>query len=153
MPRVPDFFINKKPSQNKSIMTETRHELVLLALNNTKNKWQFARVPNIENEKGIIQSIEVFPSEELSNIQGLTPIALANVKKGTLTLMQNNREVLREVPLAKFYPTNYNGRVTEVVLANVDWEKSYVEFGDKSTLPASGSEQLLVLSVIYTVKH
>lgn len=127
---------------------DIRHNLVVTSVTTTNNKVYFTRQSQIQSLNGVIKSIELFPQEKLPSINGTATLVLADCRKGLITLMNKNEEVLAEVPASKFYAGDYDGRLPEVNLLDVEWERSYISFQ-----AAVGTNGNFVLSVIYTVNN
>jgi len=124
-----------------------RHQLVVLpGITTSTTEIQFLRQSNIQSQNGTVVGIELFPSEKLSHYQGNANLGLADCRKGIITLMDGNQEVLKEVPLSKFYAPDYNGILPDVDLKKVEWEKSFVRF-----VAAPSASGQLILSVVYEI--
>jgi hypothetical protein len=124
-----------------------RHQLVVLpGITTSTTDIQFLRQSNIQSQNGTVIGIELFPAEKLPSYQGNVNLALADCRKGIVTLMDGNQEVLKEVPLSKFYAPDYNGILPDVDLKKVEWEKSFVRF-----VEAPSAAGQLILSVVYEI--
>ena len=128
----------------------TSHQLVSIGgITPNTTTIYFTRQSNIQDRKGVVKGIELFPAEKLPTLNGTSVLPLAQCRLGIMTLMSGNNEVLKEVPLSKFYAPDYNGILPDVSLENIEWEKSYVKF--QGDIPVG--TYTLLLSVIYTLNN
>jgi hypothetical protein len=126
-----------------------RHQLVVLpGITTSTTEIQFLRQSNIQSQNGTVIGIELFPAEKLASYQGNPNLVLADCRKGIITLMDGNQEVLKEVPLSKFYAPDYNGILPDLELKKVEWEKSFVRF-----VAAPSASGQLILSVVYEINE
>lgn len=125
---------------------DIRHSLVVTAVTTASNKVYFTRQSQIQSVGGVVKSIELFPIESLPSINGAATLSLADCRKGLITLMNKNEEILAEVPASKFYAGDYSGILPEVNLNDVEFERSFVSFQT-----AVGTNGNFVLSVIFEV--
>lgn len=125
---------------------DIRHSLVVTAVITASNKVYFTRQSQIQSVGGVVKSIELFPVESLPSINGSATLSLADCRKGLITLMNKNEEILAEVPASKFYAGDYCGILPEVNLNDVEFERSFVSFQT-----AVGTNGNFVLSVIFEV--
>jgi len=86
-----------------------------------------------------VTSIEAYNASQVtSGPEGETIVAAAAFNSAFLTVQNENEDQLDVVPLYALNPSNFNGRVRQVSLKKIAWQKSKVNFasnlGDTSTV-------------------
>lgn len=136
-----------------------RWELVeLLVPNATVGRATFNTIPQLRNQTDqiiVIKSIEIFDETTYANSQltsALPGLPVADVPKAVVVLYVNGEESIKMIPLAKFINSGISG--TNPIeqypfnlgdLANVDFDKSYVQFATAS----SGGPYVIPFGISY----
>ena len=126
-------------------------ELVELTVNSGSSKWIFGDQPVLRPGKDYrvaVRSIEVVTnanSRPAKSPDGVATVSYARLEQGYLAIYNDGEYLQDDVPLASLIPANFNGRVRETNLQDIDWQKCYVLFPDPTVLDAGDQKvQLLV---------
>jgi hypothetical protein len=93
----------------------------------------FQQIQNLVNKR--IVSVEVCTDSDITATpQNNTPMSNTGSKKGYLVLCFKDKEHINRIPLQTLRTVNNNGNPRKINLADVDWQKSYVEFSETSVI-------------------
>lgn len=98
------------------------------------------------NEQIRVVGLETFIETQLAVTPDGLAVATENqVKDCYLTLVNGQTEVISQMPLQDLRAANYNGNRFECNYSNVDFTRSYVEFGRDTNITA----KVIVITVFF----
>jgi len=126
---------------------------ILLPVNDNQVKWDIAEVRRLLPQPGkkiIVRALQTYFNTEIpQDINGNDTLNENALRTGFLVLSNSQEQVLSELPLQNLVASQYNGRRFEVTYDNVDWSRSYIQFGVIGNLPAAGAEETVLITVYY----
>lgn len=116
-------------------------ELIEIPINQVQTKYYLGDRPYLKNK--IIHRVHAITSGDLSyspsNRQNI-----GNFENSFLVLVNKNKEVINRIPGSLLNPTRFSFAEFNI---DIDWEKSYIEFSDTSSLTV-GKSIVLVAYIV-----
>jgi len=112
-------------------------EIVEVSISNTsQTRFSLPNVPNIQGKKVI--AVEIYDLSKVTKAPSGNAILNATVQKyGFLTLSIDGKEKVKDMPFQSLIAANNNGQIFQIENANVDPQKSYVNFATTTGLVAN----------------
>ncbi len=128
---------------------------IILQVDNSKTKFEVNEVrklnPSSKKNKIVVRCLQTYINTRLAvTAIGKAVASEAAVRDCYLVIVDGDEQVLDTIALQNLLPLDYNGERFFVNYDNVDWSRSYIQFGRTTNLPVLASATNIVITVFFT---